>query len=287
MRQYCTLLCEEIDTQIKELTSNKPTTTSTPNIIICLQGGINKLKKYMDDHPFTSSDEEIYFFKILKPKILSRLIYYKKLYQIELEKPLGSLEQKKTHLNIELDTITKHCIANAYFIQYMRSGETHFDQKYFIRKNAYQIPIHDSFSCEIDYEHGTGYDFRIALIQAHEMLEQYLNQQLENLRNSSHTLSIKKNNTALSIRVNSELNWTGPQAALVEVIYALYFTGVFNDGNAEIKDIAECFENTFNIEINQIYRTYSSIKNRKNGPLKFIDFMKSTLEKSITDELKF
>ncbi len=279
MRNYFTHLCNDIDAQIEELKRNKPTTSSTPNIIISIEAGLAKLKKYMDDHPFVNSDEEIYFFKVLKPKIVSKWIYYKKMYQIDLEKPLGSIEQKKAHISSELDTITKYFLANTFFIQYLRSGKTDFDQKYFIRKNALEIPIHECYSCEIDYDYGTGYDHRIALVQAYEMLEIELNQQLESLRNPSLLFSTKKNNTGLTTCADNVLNWTGPQTALVEVIYGLFFTGMVNNGTADVKDIAECFENAFNIQINQLYRTFLGIKNRKNNTLKFIDLMKMTLEK--------
>lgn len=287
MRNYFTHLCDDMDAQIEELQRNKPTTHCTPNIITIVESSLDKLKKFMDDHPFENAAEEIHFFKVLKPKIVSKLIYFRKIYQIEIEKPLGSLKQKEAQLNLELDLITKSYLSNATFIHYFRSGKTDYDQKYFIRKNAHQIPIHECYSCEINYHYGTGYDLIVALALAHEMLEIYLNGELQNLMNPTKLLNTDKNTTCGVTCETLNLNWTGSQTALVEIIYGLYTTGVFNNGTAEIKDIAKYFENSFNIQINQLYRTFSDIKNRKNERLKFIELMKNLLEKNISDDIVF
>jgi len=41
----------------------------------------DKLKKFILKRSFLSKEEEIHFFKEIKPKILSKLIYYNSIYQ--------------------------------------------------------------------------------------------------------------------------------------------------------------------------------------------------------------
>ena len=43
---------------------------------------------------------------------------------------------------------------------------------------------------------------------------------------------------------NVKLTWTGSKVALIELIYALHTEGVFNNGAADLKNIAEYFEHT-------------------------------------------
>lgn len=54
-------------------------------IKIC-QDYLAKLKEYVNDNPFKTIEEEIYFFKFTKPKFLSKLIFYLKWYNIQTRK---------------------------------------------------------------------------------------------------------------------------------------------------------------------------------------------------------
>lgn len=61
-----------------------------PQIILLLEQGFSELKEIVSFYKFKSEMDEIFFFKIIKPKFFSKLIYYRKVYNIEmmrLEKP--------------------------------------------------------------------------------------------------------------------------------------------------------------------------------------------------------
>lgn len=49
-----------------------------------------ELKTFISKYSFNSKDEEIEFFKIIKPKVTSKLIYYNEIYKLEINKPSGS-----------------------------------------------------------------------------------------------------------------------------------------------------------------------------------------------------
>ena len=55
-----------------------------------LHGKLNELRDKFIGYKFTSQEEEICFFKEMKPLILSRLLYFNKIYTIELKRPNGS-----------------------------------------------------------------------------------------------------------------------------------------------------------------------------------------------------
>lgn len=82
-------------------------------------------------------------------------------------------------------------------------------------------------------------------------------------------------------------NWTGSKVALVELLYALHTEGVFNNGTSDLKDIAEYFENIFNIDLGQYHRAFLEIRMRKSDQTKFLNSLKETLIKRMekTDDL--
>jgi len=59
----------------------------------------------------------------------------------------------------------------------------------------------------------------------------------------------------------------------------LHTQGVFNNGNADIKEIAAHFESMFNIELGDYYSTYMEIRIRKTARTKFLNTLKNSLVK--------
>lgn len=70
------------------------------------------------------------FFKELKPEILSKYIYFSKVYHIELKCPDGSKDCIREYLSTELDKLTYFFRNNIEFYQYIRSQSTHLDHFY-------------------------------------------------------------------------------------------------------------------------------------------------------------
>lgn len=91
--------------------------------------------------------------------------------------------------------------------------------------------------------------------------------------------SLNVNHTSLDIN----LRWTANKTDLVELIYGLYHSASINNGKASIQEIATTLENLFKIDLGDVYRTYSEIRNRKLIQIKFLDLMKSSLQNKINE----
>lgn len=78
---------------------------------------------------------------------------------------------------------------------------------------------------------------------------------------------------------NVKMTWTGSKVALVELMYALQTEGVFNNGAADLKDIAEYFEHIFEIDLGQYRRVFLEIRARKSDKTKFINTLNDQLLK--------
>ena len=92
-----------------------------------------ELRTFIAKYEFQDKDEEILFFKNIKPVILSKLLYFNHIYVIELRKPSGGIDSIKVYYKERLASITNFFNANLDFYQYYRSKASHLDKYYFLR----------------------------------------------------------------------------------------------------------------------------------------------------------
>ena len=247
------------------------------NIIIT---SIEKLKVNFEKEKIKSQEQEINFFKNIKPRFTSKLIYYNAIYKIETKKPHGGERIIKKYLNNELDKLKRYFDNNLDFYRYYRTGSNYLDIKYFTR-GKFDIKLAlDSFYFEADRTFSTSHDFKVAKIMAHDLIQVYLEDKL---------LIMENKEPREKSQVNHKLkqNWTGSKVALVELLYALHTEGVFNNGTSDLKDVAEYFETVFNIDLGQYHRTFLEIRMRKSEQTKFLNSLKEKLVKRMenTDDL--
>lgn len=247
------------------------------NIII---NAVEKLKIIFEKEKTKSQEQEIDFFKNIKPKFTSKLIYYNAIYKIETKKPHGGERIVKKYINNELEKLKRYFDSNLDFYRYYRTGSNYLDVKYFTR-GKFDIKLAlDSFYFEADHSFSTSHDFKVAKIMAHDLIQVYLEDML---------LMIENKEPREKSQVNHKLkqNWTGSKVALTELLYALHTEGVFNNGTSDLKDIAEYFENIFNIDLGQYHRAFLEIRMRKSDQTKLLNSLKETLIKRMekTDDL--
>ncbi len=252
----------EIDDQIKKC----------EQAITIILKSIKVVKKMILKTNFKSSGEEIQFFKDIKPQFTSKLIYYNQIYKIERKKPSGGNRILKKYYNSELSKLKAFFDKELDFYQYFRSGNTYLDYKYFIR-GEFDIKLAlDSYYFETDASFATSHDFKVATILANDLIQLYIENQLlmiekkEILENSQRTPNVK-------------LTWTSSKVALIELLYALHTEGVFNNGAADLKDIAEYFEHIFEIDLGQYRRVFLEIRARKSDRTKFLTTLNDSLQK--------
>lgn len=237
---------------------------------------VQKLKMLFLKENFKSIDKEIDFFKNIKPKFTSKLIYYNLIYKIEAQIPYGGERVLKKYLNNELDKIKRYFYNNHEFNKYHRTGGTYLDTKYFVRGSIDIKLAVDSFYFEVDHNFATSHDFKLAKIQAHDLVQVYLE---DRLRGVDYKIQKEKN----QITNNSKLAWTGSKVALIELVYALHSEKVLNNGVSDIKETAEYFERIFNIDLGDYYRTFLELRMRKATRTKFLNSLTDSLNRKMDE----
>lgn len=134
----------------------------------------------VSEYNFLNDNEEIYFFKEIKPKLFSKLIYFRKIYYLELNRPVADFNRIRKYLHKEQYRIHFFSERNADFIQYYRSGKTTLDKFYFLRnRREFELNL-ECFYFERDPKFSTNFDFKVAKLLANDMLAAYLNAELAN-----------------------------------------------------------------------------------------------------------
>lgn len=245
------------------------------SVNICVSS-IDDLRSKISKYKFETKAQEIKFFKEVKPQFVSRLIYFITIYNIETHRPNGSVKIKRKYLQFELTKLKNFFDENLGFYRYYRTGSTYLDNKYFARgKHDIRLKL-DSFVYEYDPKFCTSHDFKVSTILANDLLQVYLENELNKL---DYQVPGKDNQYASK----SMLQWTSSKVALTELLYALHSSGVFNNGNTDIKTIAANLEKMFDVELGDYYRAYLELKLRHN-PTKFIDSLRDNFIRKIEED---
>ena len=249
------------------------------DVVEFLQRSLEDMRTYIVNHPFSNKEEEIYFFKHIKPEVLSRLLYFTEIYNTEMRKPHGSIEVLKKYYNDRLDELTSYFESNWDFYQYYRSKATHLDSHYFVRGHIDFKLCPNCVPYDRDPEFSTCYDHKAAQILANDMLCIYLNKKLHGV---DKQVIIAKSRSFLP---EHPFRWTATKIAAVELGYAIYAAGILNNGQADIKEIMTFMEASFQIDLGDYYRTYITMKDRKKDRTSFLNsLIKSLLKKMDEDD---
>ncbi|GEM_PF-1862038 len=106
MIDYVNNLKKEVDIKIKHIESAQDNVLKKSLEASRVIGeAFDKLKEFILAYTFKDDEEEILFFKELKPKFCYRLIFYRKIYNIEMNRPLAGIDAQREYLCKELNAI--------------------------------------------------------------------------------------------------------------------------------------------------------------------------------------
>lgn len=230
---------------------------------------LTSFRRKIRKEDFSSLDGEIHFFKYVKPRINSYLIFYSILAEIETNKLILSDDEIKNLIDKKQRMFRHIFRENLDFVKYYRAGLTHLDNLYFIRGGNLGSFSKHSTNQLLDPEFNTSHDLIAANIMAYDLFQKYVAPKPE-LQPSFGP-------------PNPRLKWTANKLDLVELIYALQASGAINYGDADLKDISVALESVFQVQIGDLYRSFHDISNRKKEQIKFVNRLESDLERKILE----
>lgn len=237
-----------------------------------VQTYLSDLKEHIQKRGFQSIEEEINFFKNEKPKMLGLLLYFAHIHKIESKRPSFLVEE---YLTKELLKLKIPMEEQKAFYEYYHSNATSLDHIYFVRGFKEIEHIVDYYYYDMDKSFSTGYDFLISVFLSIDMVQEYIDKEILKLGGMPDTC----------ISLTNKLKWTNTKAGLVELIYGMQLSGLINNGNIRIKELAIVFEELFDIELDNIYNIFIEISARKTVRTPLLDLMKNNLIAKMDENL--
>lgn len=271
-------LCRQLDDELTILNNDFPEILKkSEQSIKCITGYVARVKQSVLESDFSDSNEEIIFFKHIKPHVFHHLIYFTKVLSIESARPAGGTQFIVNFYRAELRKISLFYRENRDFCQYYRKGLTHFDSFYFVRGQVILGFLNDTSYFNADPSFSTTHDYKVACLLAYDKLAEYLQGEITSVMMQSTSAVAKE------LDLSQSLIWTDTKIALVELVYALHASGCFNNGRAGIKELATFFSQAFSVEMGDYYRNYLEIKSRQSHT-KFLEHLRENLLKKIQQQ---
>lgn len=244
------------------------------SIYLCLKY-LRKLKDYCKLNDPSTPEEEILFFKHIKPKFKSQLIFHQALLNIEIRKPIGEGQVVSGYYCGELNVLNHFFASNLSFYQYVRTEATYLDHYYFIR-GKYDVHL-DPDQCMIDFDptFSTTHDHKLAQVLASALLQEHLEQAIHKIHQKDHILQVDPE--------YKDFDWKQTKCGLIELIYSWHATEAF--GKKTLKSIVKFIEKAFNISLGNFYDTYEWLSGR-SSPTLYIDEMKEAFLLRLQKKLK-
>jgi len=243
---------------------------------------LTELKTWVLAKGFKSAFEEIYFFKIVKPEVLGKLIFYNKVYRIETSCPVnnGKLFMKYFTKHVELlKSSYQDELCTTDFYKYYKAKRSDLDEIFFRLNHIDLQGGLNSFVFEVDAKFSTYYDYKLSKIISSELLYQYLTQRLNSVNHE------KDEQQQLTDTYHKDLYWTDSKNALIELIYALYAAGSIANGRVGISKMSSLFEVMFHVKLGDLHHSFHRMKDRSGSRTSFIDQLKYSLEKYMNKNL--
>lgn len=227
-----------------------------------IEGFIQKMHDEVRDYQFTSLQEEIFFFKKVKPLVVKEYVFMTWLKKLHEQYTCCALQNK--------DFLKKQVLKAAHFfeeekelVRYMKRNESYNDERYFTRLKSGE-DINEDYGINLDARITSSHGFVWAKLLAYQKIEHYCVAYLTAKKEKVQQQEIK--NTAM------KLKWTATRTDAAELLYALYFSGAVNYGDATVQKLAAVFDSVFETQLSgTIYRDFIDIKNRKKESAKFLN----------------
>ncbi|HEY8929524.1 MAG TPA: RteC domain-containing protein [Mucilaginibacter sp.] len=270
------LLLQALDLELARTAATQKLTVDQAKAAIGLtRKAMKLLNRVMPANDFQKREDEIRFFKEIRPQFYSRYIYYVNVYQYLVQLPPGGESVLHAYIALHLTDIERFFDRNKAFYQYFRSGATQMDEIYYTHKG-----LDGSAEPEAFEEHelnGSSPGYKLSRLLANEKFQDFLKSEASRI-GQEETSALGK------VFPFRHPQWTASQTDLVELIYSLKTGCAVNHGNIDIAELTSVFAFVFGIELNETYHKLLDITRRKKEMFVFLTRLRTSLGNFISDK---
>ena len=238
---------------------------------------LNQIRLKIRNRAYISKKSEIKLFKHQKPFVHARLIYFICRSKFYADKPQSNIKEQRKFINRLIKKLERKKSKHTEFYRYYKNNDSSLDAVYFLRGNEQLEIVFNGDYINRDPQFSTSHDYLAAEVLAYGFLTRFYNKELEKLKiKESQQVGAEIRNPILN-----NITWTASKTDLVELVYALIASGAIKNGEVEIKKVVKACQLIFDIDLGNIYKTYTEIKAREKDQTKFLDNIKMCLLKKI------
>lgn len=267
-------LYRELQRQLEDFVEQSPLERMRSELS-AVRSSLAKLQAMVVASGFGSPAEEVLFFKTVKPRFYSLLVLAAERYSFEVARPFRKGKGMDRFYARQLDYIARFFHQHEFMYQYYKMGATELDGLYFVRGGHPGGIVGADLPC-LDPSFYTMGDYLFSKFIALEKLQQIVVAEMEvpSLAGSGVIRSKK----------GKELRWTGDSCNLIELVYGVFDCRQVNNGEVDLSDLMDVFEQCFQINLSRYFRRFTEIKRRKSmSKTRFLDEMARVVNKRIED----
>lgn len=234
-----------------------------------------ELRAQVEKEGFGSETEEIEFFRSVKPRFQALLIFSTERYSMETGRPLVKGKGMTKFLQSQLDYIDRFFALNGFFYQYYKLEARELDRLYFVR-GARADGLVGVELPDLDPGFATIGDYLFSKFIALEKLRELVVGEMQ--------VPVLSGAGVVRSKKGRELRWTGDSCNLIELVYGIFDCRQVNNGEVDLSDLMDVFEQCFQINLSRYFRRFTEIKRRKSmSKTRFLDEMARVVNKRIED----
>lgn len=264
MRHYCEQLYDEMLPKLEVIHAESETMLErATRSFTVLEEHMKKLREFISQYEFRDVFEEIDFFKNQKPRFHRELLYWVEIAHMETEKPKGSkrflIKFYERNARLHHEYLHRYHTLQIYY----KMGHSHFDEQLFLKESEAST-LRPEAHVDLDRNFATQAGSNLAKVQSAEKVLNYIESQIHFLKNKTEMVQVEETNYP-------RLRWTFSKAELIELLYALYCLGVFNNGKISLKDIFLWAEHYLFIKVTHYYNYMMQMRIRKKDRTPFLN----------------
>lgn len=259
-------LREQLLRKLEHLENAKPDETACMDA--CLNAcydSLRRLREEVDRQPFGDTATEIWFFKSVKPVVVSRCIYYGIRFQLCLDACTLDKEMLIQHYEQHLRLARQCLIDNKHLYNYFLAGDTTHDEAYFLRVPPRRLPHQDVHSI-INPHFATSMDNKLAQILASKLIIECLEKKLAFLREPP----CRADGPLVPV-----LPCTATVSQVVEMVKALSLARIF--GPRTLDEVMQAFGNFLQMDLSNHAIIATQFRTRKISRTRFLDGIRDEL----------
>jgi hypothetical protein len=162
----------------------KQDSSDTKKMESCFRCGIdhwNRLKEKIKSEDFATDEEEIHFFKDIKPRFTGEIEYYTQRYHALLFFPADDKQTQQLFWEGEISRIDKFFGSFHAFYDYHKLGKTDRDKRYFLRRNSDGSNLPHANVFDMDTQTATSHDWLITNMIGYEKYRRFVLAEMQKL----------------------------------------------------------------------------------------------------------